>query len=88
MSDPSNRLPALRKLIGREVPYLGQRCRVIELLEHGPELVLQCPNRPQVIQGDQFGGPRRRAPHLVTLALYPGEDGVLHPDLGELGDLS
>ncbi len=67
----------LRKLIGREVMHQGLSCRIIEILEHEPALVLQASGPREGIQDNQFGDPHRRVAETFTIPLFdlqcPGE---------------
>jgi hypothetical protein len=71
-------LLALRELIGREAVLEGVHCQVIEILEHGPCVVV-CEIRHTEIQPDQFGEAHRRVPptHTVPVLSQVGHD--LHP---------
>jgi hypothetical protein len=62
-------LDALRDMIGLRVLHGGRTCEVIEVLEEGPALVLQCCDQDSVIQADQYGEAHRRAPetHVVSV---------------------
>lgn len=56
----------LRRLLGIEVEYLGRRCRIVEVLEEGPQLVVQCLDQ-RAIQANQYGDASRRVPETHTL---------------------
>lgn len=83
---PAYNLQQLRRLIGREVEYGGLCCRIIEILEHEPALVLQSTGPREGIQDNQFGDPHRRVAEVFTIPLFdlerPGEN---HPDFLALG---
>ncbi|RMG27394.1 MAG: hypothetical protein D6721_10660 [Gammaproteobacteria bacterium] len=51
----------LRRLLGVEVEYQGRRCRVVEILEEGPQIVVQCLEH-RTIQPNQYGDASRRVP--------------------------
>ncbi len=63
----------LRRLIGREVLHQGRRCRIIEVLEEGPSLILQHLTHHTTIQPDQHGEARRRVPATETIEVRDGE---------------
>ncbi len=56
----------LRRLLGIEVEYLGRRCRIVEVLEEGPQLVVQCLDQ-RAIQANQYGDASRRVPETHAL---------------------
>lgn len=62
----------LRTLIGCEVEYCGQQCRVIEVLDSEQALVVQCLSHtvPAVIQGNQYGEATRRVQACHTIHLF------------------
>lgn len=72
----------LRTLIGREVEYCGQQCRVIEVLDSEQALVVQCMSQsvPAVIQGNQYGEATRRVQACHTIHLFD-ETSQLDPDI-------
>jgi len=47
-------LPHLRGLVGLRVSHLGQICRIIEVLDEPPSLVLQ-PDQPPSLMPDHLG---------------------------------
>lgn len=59
----------LRGMIGLNVRHNGNRCQVVEVLEDGPSLVLQCLGRDTAIQADQHGEAHRRVPPVYTIAI-------------------
>lgn len=76
----------LRKLIGKEVVHQGTSCRIIEILEHEPALVLQSSGPREGIQDNQFGDPHRRVSEVYTIPLFDGQcPGETHPDFLALG---
>ena len=78
---PDYSVQQLRKLIGVEVVHKGLCCRIIEILEHEPALVLHSTGPREGIPDNQFGDPHRRVAEVYTIPLYdarhPGEN---HPD--------
>lgn len=72
-------IEALRKKIGMRVWHLGQECRVVELLEDEPALVLVADDTDS-IQADQFGNAHRKVPmsHIVQVLSHDKQE--LHPD--------
>ncbi len=78
-------LPTLRGLIGTRILYREQACEVIEILEEGPMLVLQCANREQVIQANQYGDATRRAPKTISLPVLSDDGDDYHPEFRLLG---
>lgn len=78
-------LPArLRRLIGTRLHYQGQSCRIIEVLEPGPALVLQCENHSGVIQPNQYGDATRRVPRTIQLPVLNEEGDAFHPEFRQL----
>ena len=75
-------LPDLRRLIGQSVLYHGICCRVIEVLEDGPSLVLADGGKNREIQDNQYGEPNRTVPRTYTVPVRAGAE--LHPDFLEL----
>ncbi len=72
----------LRGLVGQQVEYCGQQCRVIEVLDSEQALVVQCISHTAstVIQGNQYGDATRRVPACHTIRLYDDEN-RLDPDV-------
>ncbi len=72
----------LRGLVGCQVEYCGQQCRVIEVLDSEHALVVQCMSHtvPAVIQGNQYGEATRRVQACHTIHLYD-ETNRLDPDI-------
>jgi hypothetical protein len=71
-------LHELQALIGREAVVDGARCQVIEILEHGPCVVV-CETAGFQIQSNQFGDPQRRVPRTHTLPLRSQIEDDIHP---------
>ncbi len=59
-------LEQLRGMIGVRVEYEGVACKVIEVLEDPPAIVLQCIDA-SCIQLNQHGDPTRRVPQTYTV---------------------
>lgn len=58
---------SLRNLIGRDVHFEGLPCRIIEILEDGPHLILQHKEDHTTIQPDQHGEAHRVVPSTITV---------------------
>ena len=78
-------LPTLRELIGTRVQYQEQTCQIIEVLEDGPMLVLQCGNHEQVIQTNQYGDATRLAPKIISVPVLSEDGADYHPQFRQLG---
>ena len=59
-------IESLRNLLGIEVEFLGRRCRIVEVLEEGPQIVVQCLEQ-RTIQPNQYGDASRRVPETHAL---------------------
>ncbi|MCW8841496.1 MAG: hypothetical protein OQK96_11080, partial [Gammaproteobacteria bacterium] len=72
----------LQRLIGQTVNHYGTSCRVVELLENEPALVLEVCHARSSLQETQYGDPGRRVAEIVTIPLFaePGS-AALHPEL-------
>ncbi|MCL4315918.1 MAG: hypothetical protein M1527_03505 [Gammaproteobacteria bacterium] len=77
-------LDKLRGLIGRRVRHHGLECRIIEVLEDGPALVLQDLSAHDVIQPDQHGEAHRRVAELYTVLAWDAAADALHTDFAAL----
>lgn len=77
---PTPSLERLRACIGRELDFEGHHCRVIEVLEDGPALVLSCETAAAVIQPNQHGDATRRVPRTRTVPVMNAEGTALNPD--------
>ncbi len=77
MSEIIITLEQLRSLIGLRMIHQGILCRVIEVLEDGPSLVLQSIEEAPSIQPNQHGEATRRSPVTYTIP-------VLNDDRTEL----
>lgn len=69
----------LAGLIGRELDWLGRRCRIIEVLPEGPSLVLEALDAEPAIQANQYGEATRRAVETHTVALLNPRGDALNP---------
>lgn len=74
----------LQSLIGHHVSFDGQNCRVIEILEDGPSLILQVADEITTIQPDQHGEAHRRVPSTHTVPVIDNCRSNLHPDFVSL----
>ena len=72
-------LDQLRGMIGLRLLHQGITCRVIEVLEDGPSLVLQSLNEAPRIQPNQHGEAQRRTPVTYTVPVLTREKTELHP---------
>ena len=79
MSEIDISVNQLRGMIGVDVNHRGIPCRVIEVLDDGPTLVLQDLNR-QTMQTNQYGDPRRRVPATYTVPVLDTDRRSIHPD--------
>jgi hypothetical protein len=74
----------LRSMIGLRLLYQGILCRVIEVLEDGPSLVLQSIDEEPSIQANQHGEANRRTPVSYTVPVLNDTQTELHPQFLEL----
>ncbi len=81
---PLDSIPKLQEFLGRELIYSGTACRVIEILEEDPALVLEDRGDSRIIQANQYGEARRRAPRTFTVPLLNVRRDGLNPALLEL----
>lgn len=77
-------LERLRDCIGHELVFEGQRCRIIELLEDGPALVLACDTRAPEIQANQYGDATRRVDRTRTVSVLNADGNDYHADFVKL----
>lgn len=77
--NPEVLLAALRNLVGVEVIHQGVRCRLFEVLDDGPWLVLEDCEANTSIQENQFGGVWRRVPQHYTIPVSNGDGHGFHP---------
>lgn len=68
----------LRDLIGLQVRHEGVDCRIIEVLEDGPSLVLQN-ETTHSIQPDQYGEAHRWVPHTFTIPIFNDNKTEINP---------
>lgn len=69
----------LRGMIGVPVEHEGIPCRVVEVLEDGPSLVLEALARKEM-QPDQHGDPRRHVPETYVVPVLDHDRDTLHPE--------
>ena len=79
-------IPKPQALLGRHLTYRGVACRVIEILEEGPALVLEGHGDSRIIQANQYGEACRRAPRTFTVPLLNVRGDGLNPALLELAN--
>ncbi len=84
MQNQSLTIASLRNLIGHEVRFEGQLCKIIEILEDGPHLILQHKEQSTAIQADQHGEAHRRVPTTITLPVMDNEGRSLSSDFHSL----
>ena len=77
-------LDQLRGMIGLLLLHQGILCRVIEVLEDGPSLVLQSIEEEPGIQPNQHGEATRRAPVTYTVPVLNNTKDELHAQFLEL----
>jgi len=77
-------LEQLRQMIGVQVRYRDCLWQVIEVLEDGPSLVLECLRPTKVLQTDQYGEGYRRVPQRVSIPVLSRDKRELHPEFLEL----
>ena len=78
MSELIITLDQLRGMIGLRLLHQGILCRVIEVLEDGPSLVLQSINEEPSIQANQHGEATRRTPVSYTVPVLNDTQTELH----------
>lgn len=79
MSQLDISIEQLRSMIGLQVMYNHVTCRIVEILEDGPTLVLEDLELRRKIQPDQHGEAHRIVPKTYTVA-------VLSPDRTEFSN--
>ena len=79
MSEIVITLDQLRNMIGLCLLHQGMLCRVIEVLEDGPSLVLQSIEEDPSIQPNQHGEANRRTPVSYTVPVLSEAQSELHP---------
>lgn len=70
----------LRACIGQELDFEGHHCRIIEILEDGPALVLACESAAAVIQPNQYGDANRRVTRTRTVPVLSADHCQFHPE--------
>jgi len=78
MSDILITLEQLRGMIGIQVSHQGVPCKIVEILEDGPSLVLLCIDENH-IQSDQYGNPLRKVPQTFTIPVLNSDRNEIHP---------
>ena len=76
-------LAQLRSMIGIHLYHQGISCKVIEILEDQPALVLVSTDEA-TIQTDQYGNPQRRVPQTFTVPVLTSDGNNIHPAYLEL----
>lgn len=84
MSEMIITLDQLRSMIGLCLLHQGTLCRVIEVLEDGPSLVLQSIEEEPSIQANQHGEANRRTPVSYTIPVLDSTQNELHAQFLEL----
>ncbi|KPK41050.1 MAG: hypothetical protein AMJ69_00055 [Gammaproteobacteria bacterium SG8_47] len=74
----------LRTLIGCRVRHGGILCEVVEILEHGPFVVLLNLEHGTIIQTNQHGDASRRVPLTYTIPVMHHTEGDVHPTFAAL----
>jgi len=59
----------MRDMIGLQVKYHEVYCRVVEVLEDGPSIILEDMEHHISIQADQHGEAHRRVPKTYTITI-------------------
>lgn len=77
-------LSALRDLLGSEVTHQGVRCRLLEVLDDGPFVILEDCEKNMTIQENQYGGLWRRVPQVYTVPVIKDGTCDLHPQFEAL----
>ena len=78
MSTINITLAQLRNMIGVHVSHQGIACKVVEVLEDGPSLVLVSIDEDH-IQTDQYGNPLRRVPQTFNVPVLTADGQTIHP---------
>jgi hypothetical protein len=82
--DDSAFIKRLRRLLGRECTYLGQRCRLVEILGDEGSLVLESREEIPPIQTDQYGHPNFRANEVIQVPIFGTDRQRLSDELLDL----
>lgn len=75
-----NALNTLHKLIGLEFRYDNRSCTLIEIIDEGPSMVVQCQD-VKTIQVNQHGNAHRKSQPTYTIACLNEFQTDLHPVL-------
>lgn len=70
----NSELQALRHAIGRVIQFRGQPCRIMEILDDGPSVVIECLDASKAIQANQFGDATRRVSQTMSIPIYDRGD--------------
>ncbi len=76
-------LSSLLNHIGQQLDYGGRECIVLDVLEDGPQFVLQVIGQ-RSIQPDQWGDAHRRTPESFSVVVYESDGVSINPLLAEL----
>ncbi len=60
-------------MIGLRVIFQDTPCRIVEILDDGPHLILECIEKHKSIQPDQHGEAHRRVPQTFTIPILTPE---------------
>ena len=71
-------LEQLRNMIGVELIHQSVSCKVVEVLEDGPSIVLESLDEGH-IQSDQYGNPLRRVPQTFNVPVLSRDKKNIHP---------
>ena len=74
----------LRRLIGRDCRYLGQSCRLVEILADEGTLVLEARGGTPPIQTDLYGQAAYRANEVMLIPIFGEDRENISDDLLEL----
>jgi len=78
MTDIVITLDQLRGMIGVKISHQGVVCKVVEILEDGPSLVLLSIDESH-IQSDQYGNPLRKVPQTFIVPVLNSSGNEIHP---------
>jgi hypothetical protein len=82
--DDTGFLQRLRRLIGRDCSFLGQRYRLVEVLTDEGTLVLEARGGTPPIQTDQYGQAAFRAHEILHVSIHGPDPEELSDDLMDL----
>jgi len=63
----------IRSMIGLQVRYHQVYCRVVEVLDDGPAIILEDMEAHICIQADQHGEAHRRVPQTYTISILTSD---------------